>query len=190
MDVFDGQNYYSQMFNFEETPPLNSNFEFMGVGDKNFVMNSGSYFIFMVGLVLGEYISYLINMTAVRFSQYKIARTIGQYSYNKSYKNSVWDGMLKMFLECYFDLALCAVLGMHAFIETKHEAAPDRAILRFFNGRDNVLNSLITIVYSLMIIVFPFVGFFAIRKHYDILKVKKIDKMYGVFYSDHKINTK
>jgi hypothetical protein len=40
------------MFEFKETSPLNDNFEAFGMGDKNFMMNSGSYFIFFGGVVI------------------------------------------------------------------------------------------------------------------------------------------
>ena len=45
VDVFDGAGYYEDWFVFVETSPVNSNFEEMSMGDRNFVNNSGSYFI-------------------------------------------------------------------------------------------------------------------------------------------------
>ena len=39
MDVLDGQNLYSKLFEFKETPPLNDNYDMFDIGDKNFIMN-------------------------------------------------------------------------------------------------------------------------------------------------------
>jgi hypothetical protein len=52
MDVLDGGRFYSQMFEFKETGSLNDNYDLIGIEDKNFVMNSGSYFIIILIIVL------------------------------------------------------------------------------------------------------------------------------------------
>ena len=70
MDVFDMANYYEDWFEYAETDPLNSNFEFMGMGDKNFIFNSGSYFAFVAGILVSQSGGWLMNRIAVRFSQF------------------------------------------------------------------------------------------------------------------------
>jgi hypothetical protein len=45
IDVFSGEAFYEKHFTFKETSPINERFEEFGIGDKNFIMNSGSYLI-------------------------------------------------------------------------------------------------------------------------------------------------
>jgi len=52
MDILDGQGYYDKWFEFRETDAHSDMFEMMDIGDKNFVMNSGSYFILFGGLFI------------------------------------------------------------------------------------------------------------------------------------------
>jgi hypothetical protein len=52
MDVLDGGRFYSLMFEFKETGSLNDNYDLIGIEDKNFIMNSGSYFIIILIIVL------------------------------------------------------------------------------------------------------------------------------------------
>jgi len=49
MDIFDGAGLYAIMFEFKSTSALNQNYELMDIENKNFLLNSGSYFIIMVG---------------------------------------------------------------------------------------------------------------------------------------------
>lgn len=68
MDVLDGQNLYSLLFDFTYTAPLNDMFEHMDMGDKNFIMNSGSYFIII--FISGMYFlaKKMMNKLAVKYS--------------------------------------------------------------------------------------------------------------------------
>ena len=43
MDILSSEDNYEKMFEFKETEPINDAFAFFGIGDKNFIMNSGSY---------------------------------------------------------------------------------------------------------------------------------------------------
>ena len=45
MDILSGEDYYEMMFAFKETDPVGEKWAFFGIGDSNFVMNSGSYFV-------------------------------------------------------------------------------------------------------------------------------------------------
>ena len=65
MDVLDGQNLYSILFEFKETPPLNDNYDMFDIGDKNFIMNSGSYFLLLLAFILYNFLLWLINAYAV-----------------------------------------------------------------------------------------------------------------------------
>ena len=39
MDVFDGQGFYQDWFNFVKTDPLNQNYEYLDLGNLNFLEN-------------------------------------------------------------------------------------------------------------------------------------------------------
>jgi len=52
MDILDGAAWYEEWFIFKETSALNPNYELLGIGDMNFIMNSGSYFIFLAGFII------------------------------------------------------------------------------------------------------------------------------------------
>ena len=118
MDILDGSGYYEEWFVFKETDPHNENYEFLGISDKNFIMNSGSYFIVASGVIIITIAKYIINYLAVKLAKFKVARRLGMWAYQKTYfKNSVIAN-LKLFLEAFFDLTLCAFLNMYAFYKS------------------------------------------------------------------------
>ena len=45
MDVFSGEAFYEKHLVFQPTDPINARFDEFGIGDKNFMMNSGSFLI-------------------------------------------------------------------------------------------------------------------------------------------------
>ena len=45
MDIFNGEGYYEEIFSFKETEAIGEKWGFFGMGDSNFVNNSGSYFV-------------------------------------------------------------------------------------------------------------------------------------------------
>lgn len=70
LDMFDLQDFFSSNFDFKETTALNDNFIFMGMDNKNFLINSGSYFLFVFGTVIWFLFKFLLNMVAVKFSRF------------------------------------------------------------------------------------------------------------------------
>lgn len=45
MDIFNGESMYEMLLVFKETTAVGEKFDFFGMGDGNFIMNSGSYFV-------------------------------------------------------------------------------------------------------------------------------------------------
>lgn len=45
MDILKGEEFFEANFEFTPTSPLNAAFELFKIGDKNFVLNSASYFL-------------------------------------------------------------------------------------------------------------------------------------------------
>ena len=51
LDILAGKELYKQWFTFQETKPLNPNYEMMDIESKNFILNSGSYLILIVLII-------------------------------------------------------------------------------------------------------------------------------------------
>ena len=68
--MFDGEAIYQEIFIFQETRPLSQNFEMFDYESKNFMTNSGSYFIMMLGIFMVYLIGYLVNLVAVFYSKH------------------------------------------------------------------------------------------------------------------------
>ena len=51
MDLLNGEDFYGEHFKFKDTSPIGSKWEFFGVGDSNFINNSGSYFVVLGGIL-------------------------------------------------------------------------------------------------------------------------------------------
>ena len=62
---------------FEETPPFSPQFEQFEIGGLNYVQNSGSYFLYLFGIVFYIIFSWSMNKIAVKYSKYKLAHKIG-----------------------------------------------------------------------------------------------------------------
>ena len=112
MDIFDGQGWYEQWFEFKETTMHSEMFEMMGIGDKNFMMNSGSYFIIGGGLALYYIGRYILNSFAKSYPSSHTIRKIGIYAYEQSYLGNFWMAFLKLTVESYFDLAMCSAMQL------------------------------------------------------------------------------
>ena len=77
--------------------------------------------------------------------------------YQKSYWNSLIQSSCKLFLESYFDLVICTLINLFAFIEYNSEFAT------FFIGSSNKLSSVSTIVFTVLITLFPLTTWFIIN---------------------------
>ena len=81
------------------------------------MMNSGSFFIILAGIIILKMISYLINKIAVLFARCKLARLVGIRVFSPTILIDLKNEMFKIILESYFDLALCSLLNILAFFE-------------------------------------------------------------------------
>jgi len=76
MDVFSGEAFYEENFVFHETDPLNERFDAMGMGNLNFISNSGSYFILLILIYFQFYGRRIVNFVCTKFAKYRWARVI------------------------------------------------------------------------------------------------------------------
>ena len=185
MDVLDGGGFYEDWFVFLETPPLNQNFELFGVGDMNFVMNSGSYFILGAGIFIFTISRFILNKIATKFAQYPFFRKVGMKFYRSSYKKEITHAQLKLFMESYFDLAMCAMLNFLSFYTNKNYTMGD-----YFGTFDDILCSMITLVYFVLIFVFPVWGYKLITENMDDLEKPEIKDKVEVFIDEVKTDTR
>lgn len=170
MDIFDGQTLYEVYLILKETGPVNENFAFFGIENSNFILNSGSYFIILAGLVLYYATFWGINAVCVYFSYNTYARKVGIFVYEEDYRKELKNSTLKLFLESYYDLVICAFINFTAFY-----LVPSAEFGSFWSGRDNIVCSITTIVHAICIFVFPFYGHFLIKNFMKHTKTHHMD---------------
>jgi hypothetical protein len=154
LDIFSGEKLYELIFEFREDEPLNEKFDQLDMGGKNFLMNSGSFFIMATLIVWTFYLKRFINFICSKLARFKIARIVGMYFHPEREQESVmYQAALKLFLESYFDLNIAIFLSCWDFYEVG-------SIKILFDNFDNSVSSLITIVAALAILVFPFWSYY------------------------------
>ena len=85
MDIFNSEEFYEENFKFKKTDPIGSKWEFFEIGDSNFVNNSGSYFVMLVGILLFTFGQMMTHQLCVRFSRNYYVRIIGMQVYSPNY---------------------------------------------------------------------------------------------------------
>lgn len=179
MDIFSGEDFYEKNLVFQETQPINIRFEEMGVGDKNFMMNSGSYLIMQLFAFLWFYGKQILIRICVKFSSYGIFRKIGMYlgEYNP---RGLRQATLRLFLESYFDISIACFANVMAFME--RESLLEMAV--FFSTPADILNSIITLVVLIGIIVFPMWMFYKIYSNRNDLEHPDFQKEFDWLFED------
>jgi len=115
MDILSGEALYEKIFVFKETPPLSTKFEELDYGDMNYVMNSGSILIMLVIIVAEPLVCRGANYLCLHFPEHFIVRKIGQKVYSERYSKITRDALIRLFMESYFELAMCTFLNIMAF---------------------------------------------------------------------------
>ena len=88
MDIYQGEEIYAKYLEFKETEPINDAFNFFGIGDKNMVYNSGSYFLIQISIFVWVLVKFLINVLAKLFNKWHYARKTGMWAYEENYMRS------------------------------------------------------------------------------------------------------
>ena len=76
VDLFSGEKLY-ELINYTETDPLTDNFEQFGIGDLNYLMNSGSYYVVQVGLILFFCSKAILSKLSAKCADTHTCRKIG-----------------------------------------------------------------------------------------------------------------
>ena len=114
-------------------------------------MNSGSYFVIFAGLLLYMMFNWFINKICTCNAKSSTARNIGIYVYQSSFWDQFTMSAFKLFLESYFDLTICTFINITAFIRAKNI----KDFREFFETRDDIICSTISILYVFLVLYFP-----------------------------------
>lgn len=104
---------------------------------------------------------WLTNKTCTCFAGSKIVRKIGIAVHSNNYFHDFVASSFKLFLESYFDIVICTMLNLVSFKRSKNVSD----FAEFFGTRDDAVCSTITIVYTIMILFFPFYVYKVIRSY-------------------------
>jgi hypothetical protein len=85
VDILDAYWIYDIVFDFKPTESFTPNFEMFGIDDKNFIRNSGSYFVFFFGFIIVNLSLILINRIAIYCAKRQKCRKLGIKVFSKSY---------------------------------------------------------------------------------------------------------
>lgn len=77
MDLLDGKHLYDATFEYKETTAFSHKFDQSDIGDKNFMMNSGSFLILQVFIVIQKPIRKWILKLTLKCSRFSAARWVG-----------------------------------------------------------------------------------------------------------------
>ncbi len=64
MDIIGGEDIIAENLVFYPTEPVNDNFDAFGIGDKNMINNSGSFFFILAGVWAFKIIKAILNCLA------------------------------------------------------------------------------------------------------------------------------
>lgn len=159
LDIFDGENFYEGL-GFRETSPLNSNYELLMIENRNFMINSGSFFIIMFGTAVFSLIKTGFNFVAKKYVHSNALRKIGILI--NSTDNSLVPGMISLYMEMYLDMMIALFMMTHAFNEVKDG---ETQFPLYMQDSIDIFCSLMTIKFMTIFIIFPIVIFMTLNKY-------------------------
>ena len=116
MDVLSGEAFYEKHLVFQTTDPINGRFDEFGIGDKNFMMNSGSFLLMQLIIYVWFYGKQILLKLCVKFSRYSIFRRFGMYL-GKYNPKGLKEATLRLFLESYFDISFGCLANVISWLE-------------------------------------------------------------------------
>jgi hypothetical protein len=167
---------------------LNQNYEYMDIGDKNFMHNSGSYFIFLTGILVFNFGQEMLNLLALQCPKNQYARKLGIAVYSKDWKKDIVDQSVKLFVESYFDLVMCSGLAMHAFYVDDGKGRYSFPL--FWKAKDDIWCSIISIGFTFLIIYYPVKSYLFVLENFDKLHLKKFRTKHEALFEESRVETK
>ena len=104
----------------------------------------------------------LITKACVKCARNSWARELGIYVYDPN-PHAVRQGIQRLFLESYFDVAFCAFLNLVAF----YTSADMADFAGFFETEIDAANSVGAICFLIAVLIFPYYVWRAIKKNFE-----------------------
>jgi len=125
MDVFSAEEYFAEA-GFIETSAYSDKLESAGFETMNFMINSGSFLVFLA-LTIAEFVFRLgITRIAVLFANKSwICRKIGR----AADKAKLQPNLIRLLLQTYIDVLICAILQMIWFSQVTANDNGSRRLL-------------------------------------------------------------
>jgi hypothetical protein len=184
MDLLQGEEIIATYLTFYETEPVNNAFAFFGIGDKNMINNTGSYFFIFLGLYFYMTLKWFFNKLAVCLACYFYPRLMGMWAYEDRYGQNVKTRSIKLFMESYFDLTFACSVNVLAFMEVRNL----KGLEPFFGTPLDIACSVIVIIYACLLVFFPLYGLVTIWKNQEILDKKEMYRSLQPFLEGLKLN--
>lgn len=105
--------------------------------------------------------------------------------HEKNYLQGLISSSQKLFLESYFDIAMCSILNTLAISRSKSW----KDFLGFMEGRDNILNITLGTLCFVMTCWFPYYTYKVIQTQFKVLDKKATREKYLVFYDEIRVDT-
>jgi len=102
----------------------------------------------------------ILNSIAACFPDYYCFRLLGIRVYIDNPGQQIRQNSIKLLIESFFDMAIAVLLNIYAF-----SAGGEFKI--FFTGAMNIVNSVMTIIWSLLMILILLYSHFVVHMFYD-----------------------
>ena len=149
------------------------------------VYNSGSYFLIQISITVWVVFKFTVNFLAKKMNKLHYARRAGIWAYEDNYPKAFGSSSVKLFMESYFDLVICTMINVLALCQ----AETSEEFNSFFATPLDAACSTISIVLSLLFIVYPIWGALKIRFNQGNLDSKKCRKELGPLLDEIKLDS-
>ena len=157
--MLQGEEFFTDSFNFTKTEPYTSSFEYFGYETKNFLINSGSFNFYLITIIVYTLLKMLVNQVCVYFARYRTFRNIGVWAYNRYPRQTTQTAIIKLLLEAFFELCICQILAFIGYFESDD-------LMVFFNSFDNVFCTIMTVFTSIVIWLFIPMSYYTIKNNF------------------------
>jgi hypothetical protein len=179
MDVLNSEEIYESLFHFNAADtPFNDNFELYGVGDKNFLMNTGSLMIIYALLVVHKVVCLVLYVIGRRFYRYSIGRKAGMFGQDVN----LGLELLKLTIEAYLEILLSSALTIYAI------AYDEDPISHYFREIGDALGTVTSLGLLATTTILPIVilGLLIYARRQDLLDDERFQAKYAIFFEDYR----
>ena len=169
MDIFSTENFIQDNFKFVPTNALNNAFDFYGIGNQIMLINSGSYFVLQLLILFRVYGFCFINLIVTAYPENHYMRLIGIKVYIQNPNGEVKSDSIKLLIENFFDMGIAVLLNINAFIVCGEFEL-------FFKGASNIVNSVLTIIMSIIMSIFLLYCHYVVWRFYKNIDQKKVSE--------------